>query len=128
MTPNLGSIMVVDDDPAVREIVGEILSEEGYEVIELANGRAALDCLRSGARPDLILLDLMMPVLDGWHFRREQLLDPTLARIPVVAMTAGPVQMAPTGIQTLAKPMSTADLLDVASRYARRLSTGESSR
>lgn len=112
--------MVVDDDPAVRKILGEILREEGYEVIELTNGQAALDRLRSGARPDLILLDLMMPVLDGWQFRNQQLLDPALAEIPVVAMSAGSLGMAPSGVGILAKPMSTADLLRVTSQYIRR--------
>jgi CheY-like chemotaxis protein len=52
-----------------------------------ANGRQALDLLRSGERPSCILLDLMLPVLDGWQFRREQQRDPALADIPVVMVS-----------------------------------------
>lgn len=121
----IGSIMVVDDDPALREALREILRQEGYEVRALPNGQAALDHLRSGARPDLILLDLMMPVLDGWQFRSKQVLDPRLAEIPVVVMSAASLEIAPSGVELLPKPMSAEDLLEVASRYIRRATVGE---
>jgi CheY-like chemotaxis protein len=79
--------MVVDDDEAIRRTIAEVLSEEGYAVKEAANGREALDLLRAGTRPCLLLLDLMMPVLDGWGFRQEQERDPEIASVPVVIVT-----------------------------------------
>jgi CheY-like chemotaxis protein len=81
-------ILVVDDDPDIRESLREVLVDEGYEVTCVANGREALEHLRNSPRPCVILLDLMMPVMDGWQFRREQKQDPTIADIPLVVITA----------------------------------------
>jgi CheY-like chemotaxis protein len=81
-------ILVVDDDLDVRTILAEILSDEGYSVETAANGHEALERLEGGVRPSMILLDLMMPVMDGWEFRRRQLASPTLASLPVVVFTA----------------------------------------
>jgi CheY-like chemotaxis protein len=88
MTPTIRSVLIVDDDAPLREAIAEALSDEGLSVSCSANGRDALAALRSGARPDVILLDLMMPVMDGWTFREEQSRDPSLATIPVVVVTA----------------------------------------
>src|SRR5688572_12608172 len=83
------SILIVDDDADVRESVGDALVEEGYRVASAANGRAALRLLQNDAlRPDLILLDIMMPEMDGWAFRAEQRRDQALAAIPVLVFTA----------------------------------------
>ena len=83
------TVMVVEDDAAIREVVVEILAYEGFEPVEARNGLEALARLRrDGVAPALILLDLMMPVMNGWQFRIEQLRDPSLARIPVVLMSA----------------------------------------
>ncbi len=82
-------VMVVEDDAAIREVVVEILALEGFSPIAARNGAEALARLRRDRlAPELILLDLMMPVMDGWQFRSEQLRDPALARIPVVLMSA----------------------------------------
>lgn len=82
-------ILLVDDDADVRESVSEALEEEGYRVANASNGREALRLLKDdGVRPDLILLDIMMPEMDGWAFRAEQLKDPGLAAIPVIVFTA----------------------------------------
>jgi CheY-like chemotaxis protein len=83
-------IMIVDDDFDVRETLLDILSGEGYRVIAAANGAEALELLQKGARPSLILLDLMMPVMDGETFCRVQRMEPELADIPVVAVSADP--------------------------------------
>lgn len=83
-----GLILVVDDDADVRGSTALALGLGGYDVLGAADGQEALDGLRRGPRPDLILLDLEMPGMDGWGFRREQLRDPALASIPVVLCSA----------------------------------------
>jgi CheY-like chemotaxis protein len=82
------TVLVVDDDSAVRTALKELFETEGYAVAVAANGRAALNHLRGGLRPSVVLLDLMMPVMDGWDFRAEQLNDPLLKQIPVFILTA----------------------------------------
>ena len=83
------SILLVDDDADVRESIGEALEEEGYRVARASNGKEALRLLKNdNLRPDLILLDIMMPEMDGWTFRAEQRKDPELASIPVLVFTA----------------------------------------
>jgi CheY-like chemotaxis protein len=84
----MAHILVVEDDRALRETLSDALALEGYQVMDAEHGEAALRLLRGGSRPCLILLDLMMPVMDGWTFRRALLDDPALADIPVVVMTA----------------------------------------
>jgi CheY-like chemotaxis protein len=84
---NTKLILLVDDDALVRESLYVALSQRGYRVVERDSGAAALDYLRHGERPDLILLDLVMPKMDGWEFRVAQLSDDALASIPVVALS-----------------------------------------
>jgi two-component system, OmpR family, response regulator MprA len=80
-------VLVVDDDPDIRAFVADLLADEGYDVRTAANGRDALGVLASW-RPDVILLDLMMPEMDGWAFLARQRLHRDLVRIPVVVMSA----------------------------------------
>jgi len=82
------SVLIVDDDSAVRTALKELFETEGYTVALAANGRAALNRLREGFRPRVVLLDLMMPVMDGWDFRTQQLQEPALKDIPVLILTA----------------------------------------
>ncbi len=79
--------LVVDDDPSIREVLEIVLDQDGYEVRTASNGRIALEIL-SDWQPAVILLDLMMPVLDGRGFRTEQLRDAHLAPIPVIVLSA----------------------------------------
>jgi signal transduction histidine kinase len=81
-------LLLVEDDAGIRSTLGELLTEEGLVVTTAANGHHALHELRTAAPPDVIVLDLMMPVMDGWEFRVEQRGDPALAEIPLVAMSA----------------------------------------
>lgn len=116
-------ILIVDDDTDVREVLGELLADEGYTTRTCPNGRAALDILRGGARPRLILLDLMMPEMDGWQFRAEQLRDASLRSIPVVVMTAsrGVDRDDLGGAEVLQKPVGLGDILDAVERNALRV-------
>lgn len=102
--------MVVEDDHLIREAIAEALDEEGFEVIEAANGREALDKLHS-EQASLVLLDLMMPVMDGWQFREEQLQDPELSTIPVVVLSAVQDERVPAD-RHFSKPCDLDDLLD----------------
>jgi CheY-like chemotaxis protein len=78
---------VVEDDPDIRAMLAQLLEFEGYEVHSAGNGREALKRLREGVRPFLLLVDLMMPIMDGWEFLEAQSQDPSLASIPVVVFS-----------------------------------------
>jgi len=82
------SVLVVDDDVDVRELLRVALTSDGYRVAGVPNGREALHYLRSHADTCIILLDLMLPVMDGAQFRHAQLRDRSLAWIPLVVMSA----------------------------------------
>jgi CheY-like chemotaxis protein len=82
------TLLLVEDDDDVREALADVLREAGYVVARAADGAEAICALRSGLRPSAILLDLMMPVMDGFQFRAEQRRDPELARIPVILVSA----------------------------------------
>ena len=78
-------ILIVDDNRDLRDGLRILLAREGYEVQTAANGAEALTKLYGGFRPCLIVLDLMMPTMNGFEFRQQQLADPSLADIPVIA-------------------------------------------
>ncbi len=84
------SVLIVEDDEGVRAALVDLLRDEGYDIVEAQDGATALERLRSGPLPSLILLDLMMPDMDGIEFRRRQLADPRLSRIPVIVISARP--------------------------------------
>jgi CheY-like chemotaxis protein len=115
------TIVVVDDDTDLRETLGELLGEEGYDARLFENGRAALQFLREGGDPMLILLDLMMPEMNGWQFREAQLRDERLSAIPVVVMTASRgLDDAPIAAQEiLYKPIGLGQLIEAVARNAR---------
>src|SRR3984885_5055406 len=86
---NKGRILVVDDDQGGLEALSDILEYEGYTVERAQNGLQALEHLQqSRPLPNLIILDLLMPVMDGWEFRTRQKEDPELAKVPVLVVTA----------------------------------------
>jgi len=86
--PCEGVVLVVDDHDIIRESLADLLSDEGYRVVTAVDGAEALDKLRQPPRPCLILLDLMMPVINGQQFYEQKQLDPVLSSIPVVVMSA----------------------------------------
>lgn len=81
-------ILVVEDDTAIRQTLAELLEDEGFAVDCAVNGAEAFQRLEGSAAPALILLDLTMPVMDGWMFREKQRRDPRYAHIPTVIVTA----------------------------------------
>jgi CheY-like chemotaxis protein len=111
------SVMVVDDDQAIREVMEELFADEGYDVVTAANGEEALRVLRTVTKhPGVILLDLNMPIMTGWEFRNVQKLDPKIASIPVVVFSAdrGLLNSASQldAAAYLAKPLDIMTLLD----------------
>lgn len=115
------SAVIIDDDPAVREGLRALLELHGWAVESFDDGGVALAHLRRAPAPAVILLDLVMPRLDGALFRKRQLADPTLARIPVVVITAAPGiegMAEAVGLPILAKPLEPRRLLELLAGYA----------
>jgi CheY-like chemotaxis protein len=81
-------ILIVDDDIDIRDTLRDFLEDEGYVVGAVANGREALDYLREHPATSLVLLDLMMPIMNGYEFRQAQQRDDAIAAVPVIVMTA----------------------------------------
>jgi len=81
------SVLVVDDENDIREAVSEVLADEGYEVLSAGDGAEALAQAREH-HPSVVLLDLMMPGMNGWEFRAAQKGDPSLSGIPVIVLSA----------------------------------------
>jgi CheY-like chemotaxis protein len=118
--------MVVEDDPDVRETIGEILADNSYQPMLASNGLEALSSLRTAAaKPCVILLDIMMPVMNGWQFRAQQKTDADLSAIPVVVITAhadasrAASEMEAAGF--LRKPVKLESLLAYVSRFCQRI-------
>jgi CheY-like chemotaxis protein len=116
-------ILIVDDDFDIRETIRDILLLRGYTVGAASDGKEALQLLRRGPPPCVILLDLMMPGMNGWEFREEQVRDPELAKIPVVVLSGdGSVDQKAGAIAAAAflrKPLELSVLLATVSRYCK---------
>lgn len=111
-------VLVVEDDEDIREVIGTLLQEFGYGVVLARNGQEALQRLRSGTcRPCVILLDLWMPVMDGWQFREEQQKDASLAAIPVVALSGTGEERSLDAAAHLLKPVQFKPLVRTVERF-----------
>jgi CheY-like chemotaxis protein len=89
MTEHRCGILVVEDEPELRDVLRVALESDGYDVSVVGNGRDAIQHLRSTANTCLIVLDLLLPIMDGKRFRSVQLRDRSLACIPVIVMSGG---------------------------------------
>ena len=115
-TPNRG-ILVIDDDAASTDSLTDILTGEGYAVATARNGKEALEHLRGTPPPRLIILDLFMPEMDGWEFRRAQLKDAKLRDIPVVVMTGASVYAGIDANVIVHKPLDVERFVSLIERY-----------
>jgi CheY-like chemotaxis protein len=86
--PRQCPVLIVEDDADLREMMAQLLTLEGFQAATVANGKEALDYLHNVSRPHVILLDLMMPVMDGWEFRRHQRQEQQIKDVPVVVLSA----------------------------------------
>jgi len=114
-------VLIVEDDADLREMMAQLLALEGFGATTAANGLEALEYLERGAKPDVILLDLMMPVMDGWEFRRQQQSDPALAGVPVIILSALDQRRAAevNAAAVLKKPLDFDRLLELVRQYCR---------
>ena len=121
--PRTHCVLVVDDDPAVREMFCEALRLAGFDVMEASTGGDALDLLRSNTSIGVILLDLKMPDMDGWRFRLAQRTDPRMASIPTVITTGAPLsEVLDCDLKAadyLLKPVGLEHLISVVAHYVK---------
>jgi CheY-like chemotaxis protein len=110
----MANILVVEDNDDVREMMAVTLELEGHDVATAVNGRDALEKLHAGRKPCLILLDLMMPVMNGWELQRELEHDPDLCDVPIVVVSAATADMIrrTEAAAYLPKPVDMDQLLD----------------
>ena len=113
-------ILVVEDDEDAREAMVALLQMKGYRAVPAGNGQEALDYLQKAPVPDLILLDLWMPVMDGWEFRQQQKQNPRLSKVPVIVVTALSDRADIDANEVIIKPVDVNRLLTTVSQYCRR--------
>jgi two-component system, chemotaxis family, sensor histidine kinase and response regulator PixL len=111
------SILIVEDDIALRDALSDVLELAGYPTRCAQNGREALDLLRTPPWPRIILLDLDLPVMNGWQFLVQKRNDPALVRVPVVVMSDTSTERPQGAAGFLRKPINTLTLLRVIGSY-----------
>jgi CheY-like chemotaxis protein len=113
-------VLIVEDDEGVRDALRSVLEDEGFQVSSAENGVRALELLRSGPLPCLMLLDLMMPVMNGFDLSEQLRGDPALAELPVVIITAAHAPVLPRAIRVMRKPIRINELVAVVREYCGR--------
>ncbi len=117
---SLSRVLPVEDDPATRAALASMLEERGYQVLRASDGREAIDLLRATPDVRVVVLDLVLPVMDGWRLRAEMSADPKLASIPVVAISAYGDRVASNplpGVDYFDKPLKLDAFLESIRRY-----------
>jgi CheY-like chemotaxis protein len=117
--PGRKVVLVVDDEQGLLEVMRFTLEGEGFEVETARNGAEALEQLRTGMRPSLVLLDLMMPVMSGWEFLDEVARFPLQEPLPIVVLTASGTLGVPGAVEVLRKPYELGRLLETVDRHTR---------
>jgi CheY-like chemotaxis protein len=112
-------VLIIDDDPDLLEATSFALENEGFGIATARHGEEALERLRVGERPAVVLLDLMMPVMNGWQFLEEVAKVPSLKAIPVVVLTAATGVEVSGAVEVLHKPVDLGLLIEVVERHAR---------
>jgi len=112
-TPRRKNLLLVEDDPDIRAAVAEVLTLEGYSVTEAGHGLEGLERLARLELPCLILLDMMMPVMDGREFLARVQADPVLRGCTVLIVTASFVELPPGAVGVLRKPYELSELLEL---------------
>ena len=112
-------VLIVDDDPDLLEVTTFVIESEGMAVETARNGAEALALLANNRLPTLVLLDLMMPVMNGWEFLAAVAKNPLLQQLPVVVLTAAEHREVPGAMEVLSKPLDLQELLRVVDRYVR---------
>jgi CheY-like chemotaxis protein len=112
------TILLVEDDFAIRDVVQDLLEGEGFDVVPAANGKQAIDYLRArGSHPDLVILDLMTPIVTGWQVLEMLRHDPGLSGVPVIVVTATQGNRPTGATELLSKPFRLDDLFDSVHRH-----------
>ena len=112
-------ILIIEDDANIREVLELALEFEGYDIVTAVNGKDGIDQIGKGITPDLILLDLMMPVMNGWEFLEALKLDKTSNHIPVIVVSAFMDKSAPIDCKAfLSKPLHLEELLETVKEHA----------
>jgi CheY-like chemotaxis protein len=111
------AILVVEDDPDALEAIADLLESHGYAVTTARHGGEALERLGSPQLPGLIVLDLLMPTMDGWEFRRRQKEDPRIAKIPVVVVSASDAAKPIDADNVLRKPVDIDRLFEIVAKH-----------
>jgi len=112
-------ILVVDDEPALVDVIRSVLTDEGHDVTTANDGLAALEYLRGAPRPCLAIVDLMMPRMNGWELRLAMLAEPSMADIPVAivsAFTEGDLSSLRASA-VIQKPFHLTEILELAERH-----------
>ena len=114
-------VLIVEDDAELRDMMAHLLELEGFHASTVSNGAEALRYLHGGDTPDVILLDLMMPIMDGWEFRRRQASNPAIANVPVIVLsTLDQARAANVSAEAfLKKPLDFDRLLQLVRQYCR---------
>ena len=112
-------VLIVDDDPDLLDVTSFVIEGEGVAVETAKHGEEALALLRTGRLPTLVLLDLMMPVMNGWEFLAAIAKDPLFRAIPIVVLTASEHEQIPGAKDVLSKPMDLTELLRIVEHYVR---------
>lgn len=117
-----GCVLIIEDNHDVRVALRNSLEDEGYRVLSVTDGRRALELLERlrGQLPELILLDLMLPVMDGWEFAERVRSSEELSHIPIAVISAFDRQPPLGAVEYLRKPIKAEELLRLVARYCRR--------